>query len=61
MPWVDAEVVVSLEVMVDLLCTTCGRLPSFEPSCERFLCSFQCRLWYMRLQVGKWPEIPKYF
>ena len=49
MPWVDAEVVVSLEVMVelfvflgskkievDLLCTTCECLPSFEPSCERY-------------------------
>ena len=47
MPWVDAEVAVSLEVMVargyglkkievDLLCTTCECLPSFEPSCERY-------------------------
>ena len=36
MPWVDEEVAVSLEVMADLLCTTYVRLPSFEPSCERY-------------------------
>ena len=56
MLWVDAEVAVSPEVMVDLLCTTCGCLPSFEPSCEVSVFISMSPL-YMRLQIGKWPEI----
>ena len=61
MPWVDAEVAVSLEVMADLLCTTYVCLPLFEPSCERYddLASVFISMspLYMCLQVGKWPEI----
>ena len=50
--------VARVEVMVELLCTTCECLPSFEPSCERLLSLLiSMSPLYMRLQVGKWPEI----
>ena len=36
MLWVDAEVAVSQEVMVELLCTTCECLPLFEPTFDGY-------------------------